>query len=287
MEQEDERITLKVSDAPLNLSELAAFILSKPGPRLVVLNTVKNASVLAQYLRESAVDTLHLSTALTPHDRARIIQKILAKLEREPNGDWALVATSCIEAGMDFSFRSGFRESASLNSLVQTGGRVNRNGIWSAAEVWSIRLADAAFTKNPAFLASQQVLATFLADYPKWGALPAMSTDALKQEFNLQPSTAARATTLMQLEKAMDYPGVAASYEVVSDHRSIVVINQDIARRITSGEPVRWQEVQMHSVQLRERQVVDLGLPPLADDLYDWQDRKYDADLLGYMMELL
>jgi CRISPR/Cas system-associated endonuclease/helicase Cas3 len=228
-----------------------------------------------------------LSTALTPHDRARVIQKILDKLEREPDGDWVLVATSCIEAGMDFSFRSGFRESASLNSLVQTGGRVNRNAIWSAAEVWSVRLADAAFTHNPAFLASQQVLATFLAAQPKWGALPEMSTEALKQEFRSQPSTAAEASTLVQLEKVMDYPGVAASYEVVVDQRSTVVINQDIARRITAGEPVRWQEVQMHSVQLRDRLIVDLGLQPLADGLYDWQDRKYDAELLGYMAELL
>lgn len=286
-QQENERISLKVNDAPLDLIRLAAFILLKPGPRLVVLNTVKNASVLARYLQQREVDTLHLSTALTPHDRVQIIRKILDKLEREPNGDWVLVATSCIEAGMDFSFRSGFRESASLNSLVQTGGRVNRNAIWSAAEVWSVRLADAAFTHNPNFVASQQVLAEFLAKQPTWGELPGMSTEALKQEFSLQPSTAAEASTLVKLEKAMDYPGVAASYEVVEDRRSTVVINQDTARRITSGEPVRWQEVQMQSVQLRDKLIVDLGLQPLADGLYDWQDRKYDAELLGYMAELL
>jgi hypothetical protein len=139
----------------------------------------------------------------------------------------------------------------------------------------------------PAFLASQQVLATFLAEQPKWGALPEMSTDALKQEFRLQPSTAAGASTLVQLENVMDYPAVASRYEVVADQRSTVVINQDIARRITCGETVRWQDVQMHSVQLRDRLVVDLGLQPLADGLYDWQGRKYDAELLGYMAEVL
>jgi len=129
-QQEDQRITLRVNDAPLNVQHLAEFVLSKPGPRLMVLNTVNNAAVLASYFRQHGVDTLHLSTALTPFDRARITKKILDKLEREPNGNWALVATSCIEAGMDFSFRSGFREHASLNSLVQTGGRVNRNAAW-------------------------------------------------------------------------------------------------------------------------------------------------------------
>lgn len=286
-QQENERITLKVSDAPLDLNQLAAFILSKPGPRLVVLNTVKNASVAARHFQQRGVETLHLSTALTPHDRTRIIQKILEKLEQEPTGDWVLVATSCIEAGMDFSFRSGFRESASLNSLVQTGGRVNRNAIWSAAEVWSVRLADAAFTNNPTFLASQQVLAAFLAERPEWGALPVLSTEALRQEFSLQPSTAAGANTLVQLERSMDYPGVSARYEVIADQRSTVVINQDIAKRIKSEEPVRWQEVQMHSVQLRDRLIVDLGLQPLADGIYDWQGRKYDPDLLGCMIELL
>lgn len=265
---------------------MAAFILSKPGPRLVVLNTVKNASVVGSYFQQRDVDTLHLSTALTPHDRARIIKRILDKLEQEPNGDWVLVATSCIEAGMDFSFRSGFRESASLNSLVQTGGRVNRDSIWSAAEVWSIRLADGMFTQNPALLSSQQVLAACLAVCPVWGELPALSTDALKQEFNLQPSTAAAANTLVRLERSMDYPGVAARYEVVADQRSTVVINQDIARRIRAGLPVRWQEVQMHSVQLRDKVIARLGLQSLADNIYDWQERKYDPNLLGYMAEL-
>jgi CRISPR-associated endonuclease/helicase Cas3 len=286
-QQENERISLKVNEPPLDLVQLAAFILSKPGPRLVVLNTVKNASVLASYLRQRQVDTVHLSTALTPHDRGRIIQKILDKLEREPEGDWVLVATSCIEAGMDFSFRSGFRESASLNSLIQTGGRVNRNAIWDAAELWSVRLADSEFTNNPAFTASRQVLAAFLAEQPQWGTLPALSTEALRQEFSLQPSTSARAETLMQLERVMDYPGVAENYQVVADQRSTVVIDQDIARRIKSGQSVRWQEVQMHSVQLRDRLIVDLELPLLVEDLYEWQGRKYDPDLLGYMTELL
>jgi CRISPR-associated endonuclease/helicase Cas3 len=285
-QQEDERITLKVSDTPLNLEQLAAFVLSKPGPRLAVLNTIRNAAVLANHLNQNGVDTLHLSTALTPNDRTKVIQMILDKLAREPDGNWLLVATSCIEAGMDFSFRSGFREHASLNSLVQTGGRVNRNAAWNAAEVWSVRLADDQFTQNPAFLTSQQVLASYI-DHTNWGDLPELSTNALQQEFEMQPSIAATANTLVQSERSMDYPGVAARYRVITDQRSTVVINNDIAARIRSGEPVRWQEVQLHSVQLRDKLIADLGLQQIVDGIYDWQDRAYDADLLGYMSLLL
>jgi CRISPR-associated endonuclease/helicase Cas3 len=287
-EQEGERITLKVNDSPLNLERLAAFVLSKPGPRLVVLNTVKNAAVLANYLWQREVDTLHLSTALTPHDRTGIIQKILDRLRRTPDRDWVLVATSCIEAGMDFSFRSGFREMASLNSLVQTGGRVNRNSTWEAAELWSVQLADDKFTQKPAFLTSRQILASCLGAQSKWAELSEMSTDVLQHEFTLQPSIAAAANTLVQREKSMDYPAVAARYEIITDQRSTVVIDLDIAVGIRSGEPVRWQEVQLHSVQLRDKLIADLGLQQIADSgLYDWQNREYDPDLLGYMVALL
>jgi CRISPR-associated endonuclease/helicase Cas3 len=287
-EQEGERITLKVNDSPLDLERLAAFVLSKPGPRLVVLNTVKNAAVLANYLQRREVDTLHLSTVLTPHDRSGIIEKILDRLRRTPDRDWVLVATSCIEAGMDFSFRSGFREMASLNSLVQTGGRVNRNSTWEAAELWSVQLADDEFTQNPAFLTSRQVLASCLGGQSKWAELSEMSTDVLQREFTMQPSIAAAANALVQLEKSMDYPAVAAGYRIIADQRSTVVIDQGIVVRIRSGEPVRWQEVQLHSVQLRDKLIADLGLQQIADSgLYDWQNREYDPNLLGYMAALL
>jgi len=287
-QQEGQRITLRVHDATLNVQQFSDFVLSKPGPRLVVLNTVNNAAVLARHLRQNGVDTLHLSTALTPYDRARIMQLILNKLGREPDGNWVLVATSCIEAGMDFSFRSGFREHANLSSLVQTGGRVNRNATWGEAEIWSIRLSDDKFTQNPAFLASRQVLATFINTHATWGELPDLSTEAMQREFAMRPSIAAAANTLVQLEKSMDYPSVAAGYEVITDQRSTVVIDQDIAARIRSGAPVRWQDVQLHSVQLRDNLIARLGLQQVVDaGIYDWEGRKYDPELLGYMASLL
>ena len=189
---------------------------------------------------------------------------------------------------MDFSFRRGFREHASLNSLVQTGGRVNRNAVWGAAEIWSIRLADDKFTQNPAFLTSQQVLAAFIGTNATWGALPDLSTDAMRCEFAMRPSIAATAKTLVQLEKSMDYPAVAAGYEGITDQRSTVVINHDIAAKIRLGAPLRWQDVQLHSVQLRDKLIARLGLQQIVDTgIYDWEDRKYDPDLLGYMASLL
>jgi len=80
---------------------------------------------------------------------------------------------------------------------------------------------------------------------------------------------------------------MASSYQVITDQRSTVVINQDIAARIRSGEPLRWQEVQLDSVQLRDNLIAKLGLQEILEGIYDWQDRAYDPDLLGYMSQLL
>ena len=97
------------------------------GPRLVILNTVQSAAVVARAMRDAGHDTLHLSTALAPKDRAPILKRVEEKLKEDVT-DWTMVATSCVEAGVDLSFRTAFRERFSTASLIQVGGRVNRHG---------------------------------------------------------------------------------------------------------------------------------------------------------------
>jgi len=54
-------------------------------------------------------------------------------------GSWVLVATSCVEAGVDFSFRTAFRESCGLINLLQIAGRARRVEEYEGAEVWDFR----------------------------------------------------------------------------------------------------------------------------------------------------
>ncbi|MCI0349892.1 MAG: hypothetical protein L0Z53_10745, partial [Acidobacteriales bacterium] len=65
----------------------------------------------------------HISTALTPADREITLNRVKLRLKTGSDPDWTLVATSCVEAGMDLSFHVGLRERASLMSLIQIGGR--------------------------------------------------------------------------------------------------------------------------------------------------------------------
>jgi CRISPR/Cas system-associated endonuclease/helicase Cas3 len=70
-------------EKPFNRSGLIDFILSKPGPRLVIMNTVQSAAVIANEMHKAGRSVLHLSTALVPNDRDRIVDQVLQRLESE------------------------------------------------------------------------------------------------------------------------------------------------------------------------------------------------------------
>ena len=135
---ESNRITFRWREKPIGRKELAEWVQEALGPRLLILNTVQSAAVIAADMAAEFGQTHveHLSTALTPEDRGNTIDRIRRRLADPDDADWTLVATSCVEAGVDFSFRTGFREISSLLSLLQAAGRVNRHGRNTEAVMW-------------------------------------------------------------------------------------------------------------------------------------------------------
>ena len=93
----------------------------------------------------------HLSTYMTSFDRKRVIEKIkseLARLEADYPGlcdvpeerKITVISTSLIEAGVDLDFYTVFRELSGLDSILQAGGRCNREGKRTHADVFIFRL---------------------------------------------------------------------------------------------------------------------------------------------------
>ena len=94
---------------------------------LVIVNKKSTARELYNICKNSVDhEVYHLSTYMTPIDRSDTISRIRAGLD---NGTKTVViSTSLIEAGVDLDFKSVFREIAGLDSIVQSGGRCNREG---------------------------------------------------------------------------------------------------------------------------------------------------------------
>lgn len=82
----------------------------------------------------------HLTTHISPRKREELLSKIDEILET--NNELIVVSTQLIEAGVDISFETIYRDFAPLTSIVQAAGRCNRNGELDMGTVHIIRLDD-------------------------------------------------------------------------------------------------------------------------------------------------
>ena len=286
------RIELKTQAGRLSKVELAHFILSKPGPQLVILNTIQSAAILANHLRSEmklGFNVEHLSTALSPLDRSKTIRRIKKNLNSGWK-HWILVATSCVEAGVDFSFRTAFRESCGLVNLLQISGRVNRSSEYASAEVWDFRHDEDDFlTLHPHFKTSRRVLEEM---FKEGKATAAHCTEALQCEMNFGFGQAEKeAKNILQREKDADYPEVAKLCRLITTDTQTVLVDQNLIARFASRDPKRFpnsRQVMLNSVQIWKSRLPDLDPTPIGfgEELFALRPIQYD-DFLGYMRGLL
>lgn len=248
MQYEKDRVSFCWKKEAADIPELTNWVTGKPGPRLLIVNTVQNAAVIAEKFRlavgRDAVE--HLSTALTPEDREQTIAKIKSRLANDEDTDWTLVATSCVEAGVDISFRTGFREIASLLSLLQTAGRVNRDGHYTESEIWSFSLQDnSQLNRNPRLSYSSDVL----LDYLKSGIRinPDLSTQSLNDELLRNDRHKDKSIKIMKDESDGSFESVCKQFKVIDANTVTVVIDHQLAETICMGYS-NWQELQRKSV---------------------------------------
>jgi len=274
----------------VTVSRLVELVKVSPGPRLVILNTVQNAAVVAQAVRLAGLEVLHLSTALAPRDRERILRLVTKVLRSRRAADWTLVATSCVEAGVDLSFRTAFRERFSVASTLQVAGRVNRHGEYSqrgGGVVYDFALADQLITEHPGARISADVLCEcLLRDELNTKAPAEIVTAAMCREIRMRATRAGDAA--LEAELAYNYPEVQERCRVIQADTRFVVVDSGLRERLESGELVGWRDLLEGSVQMWARRINQLALMPVAGytDVYAWTGR-YDPRFLGYMSEVL
>lgn len=91
---------------------------------LCILNSRKRVQRVYEALKGENV--YHLSTYMYPKHRRTILDEITKALK--DGRPCKLIATSLVEAGVDFDFASVFRELAGIDSVIQAAGRCNREG---------------------------------------------------------------------------------------------------------------------------------------------------------------
>ena len=114
-----------------SLSDDALVALLRDTPRvLCIVNNRAEAQALYAALPQEG--SYCLTTLLTPHDRTAALEAIRQRLSE--GKVCRVVSTSLVEAGVDLDFPCVYRAIAGLDSIVQAGGRCNREGRGAAAD---------------------------------------------------------------------------------------------------------------------------------------------------------
>lgn len=122
--------------------EQAMALLERHGTVAVLVNRFMSASVIAHHLTESLgskANVTLLTGRMRPLDRDDVLRDLRPAVQTGRNRtDYlpkrVIVGTQCIEAGADFDFDALVTEAASLDSLRQRFGRVDRLGNYKKAE---------------------------------------------------------------------------------------------------------------------------------------------------------
>lgn len=145
----------------------AKILLDRHRTIAVVVNRVASASVIERQLTEvlgSEATVTLLTGRMRPLDRDDVLRELRPAVQTGRNRSddspkRIIVGTQCIEAGADFDFDALVTEAASLDSLRQRFGRVDRLGIYEKAE--SVIVYDKSIKDDP-------VYGTAIAETVKW-----------------------------------------------------------------------------------------------------------------------
>lgn len=126
------------------LDYLADYISHNPNKDvLCVLNTKKAALEAFEKIREvvdpNQVEMFYLTTLITPYERKDII-RIIKEVSKKQK---IIISTQLVEAGVDISVDTVFRQLAPLDSIIQAAGRANRyNEKVGVSDVFVIDIED-------------------------------------------------------------------------------------------------------------------------------------------------
>lgn len=289
-EKEKERINIENLKEKQTIDSLINKVFELNGSVLIIVNTLMNAAVLAQEIKNRSGDVFHLSTSLSPKDREIILNKIRKKQE-DKNSNYFVVGTSCIQAGIDLSFKYGFRESCSYSSLYQTGGRVNRNyeyGNKSMLYNFEFEKNQEYITSNPYFNSSIKILEK-LIENGKIGT--EYCTEAIRLELIDRDKDV---NNLLKYEKLNKFKEMSENFKIIESLTKAVVVNKSLIDNIKENKIPSYRQIVKNSVQIWKdkiekypiESVETIGASKIFKSIDYWSGG-YDKDFLGYMSEIL
>lgn len=150
-------------ESPIDLESLAQELRAKKNV-LCIVNLKRHAETLAKLLEGyDAKGVSHLSTNMCPAHRLAVLDDVRGRLKSEKSRSVRLIATQCIEAGVDVDFPMVYRALAPLEAIAQAAGRCNRHGLRGTENVIVFKPIDDKRLYPPGYDEAVGATETFLA----------------------------------------------------------------------------------------------------------------------------
>jgi len=212
-----------------------------------------------------------------------------------------LVATSCVESGLNLSFMNGYRERCGLHPFLQTSGRVNRDNEYNSSCMYDFVLDDIAMSVNPQFGAT----ASIFEDFFNSGKIhDKYCTEFVKEEIK-RTNKKNKLLEIEGYEDSWNFYEMNRKFRVIGSMNKTIIVSDEIKNKIMSGEILYLtnRNLLRNSVRIRvdDQMRVKKEYSTFVDtisaddinanreakdyvkqDIYVWTG-PYDKDLYGYM----
>lgn len=223
---------------------------------LIVCNTTAEAQAGLAALRMVFVEEecFHLSTRMYGAHRRRVLSQVTSKLKS--NQRVFLISTQLIEAGVDLDFADGYRMIAPLDSIVQTAGRINRNGGLARLGTLTIfRLQGGKFPTQEYGLAARE--SRLLLDRGYDLNSPRIFDDYFRRRYKNQNSDQKE---IQELRKQREFKSVSEKFRLIDEDTISVFVacepeSKKILEELKSQKILGtgdYRKIQPYLVNLRE-----------------------------------
>lgn len=231
---------------------------------LCILNSKKHARLV--YEKIQGEDAFHLSTRMCPIHRSETLAAIRGRLKR--GAPCRVVSTQLIEAGVDIDFPVVYRSSAGIDSIAQSAGRCNREGLKDIGEVYVFKPEKHGI---PAGWLSRtaEIGESVLRRYDDPLSLEAVSA-YFAELFDIEGEGLDKQQILAEIseqERWLRFPfrSIADKFQLIDESTTAIVIpwNDDCKKII---EEARWhkypgklmQQLQKYTVQVYEQELREM-----------------------------
>ena len=231
------------------------------GQALCIVNLRKSAQELFDLLSaDNSEGCYHLSTYMVPAHRKEILEEIRDRLEKGKK--CLVVSTSLIEAGVDVDFPTVYRETAGLDSILQSAGRCNREGKRPARES-IVHIFESEKDVPKMFLLNKQMAERTLKKFEDISSREAIEF-YFSQLYDMKGENALDVKQIMPLMEKLAFSQIAKEFKLIEDNTTTVYVSyrkgKEIIERLISGERSKelFREAGQYSIGLYDKQLQTL-----------------------------